>query len=436
MKKIIALLLAVSMALGMGVLLSGCDQPEVKGKVYYLNPNPEANDIWQALASEYTEETGVEVKVITTVSGVYEDDLAAALAGEQAPTLFQCNTAKDLEALNEYCLDLTGTTVLKEMTTTDMNLEDGNGAVKAIGYGFEAFGIIVNKGLLKQAGYEVADITDFETLKAVTEDIHARCEELGFDAFVAPNLNGSSWILSGSVSNTPGYYRLANMPLYYEFRDDQITEPPASIQGTYLNAYKNIWDLMNQNAVEAPVNLAEEAVDPSLENFGSGQAVFWQQGTWVYPSLVGDTYKMKPADLQMIPIYCGVEGEENSALCCGVENRWAVNAKASEADIQATLDFLAWVVTSNTSTAAMAEQFGAIPFRAAKKPQNVFFADIQQMIAQEKYIVNWVFETLPDMEQWRLGVVSALSDYTAGNGEWSVVETAFIDGWSTKTTDA
>ena len=430
MKKIIALLFVFSLV--MGIMLSGCDQPEVKGKVYYLNPNPEVNDTWQALASQYTEETGVEVKVITTVSGSYEDDLTAALAGEQAPTLFQCNTAKGLDTLGEYCLDLTGTTVLKEMTTTDLNLEDESGAVKAIGYGFEAFGIIVNKGLLNQAGYEVTDITDFETLKTVAQDIHARSEELGFDAFVAPNLNAPSWILSGSVSNTPGYYRLANMPLYYEFRDAQVTTPPQTIQGTYLDAYKNVWDLMNQNAVEVPVDLAEESADPSLENFGSGKAVFWQQGTWVYSSLVGDTYKMKPADLQMIPIYCGVEGEENSALCCGVENRWAVNAKASQADIQATLDFLAWVVTSNTSTAALAEKFGAIPFRAAKKPHNVFFADVQQMIAEEKYIVDGVFETLPHMEQWRLGVVSALSDYTAGNGEWSLVETAFVDGWSPK----
>lgn len=430
MKKIIVLLCVF--ALVMGIMLSGCDQPEIKGKVYYLNPNPEADDTWQALASQYTEETGVEVKVITTVSGSYEDDLVTALAGEQAPTLFQCNDAKSLETLGEYCLDLSGTTVLKEMTTTEFNLEDEAGAVKAVGYGFEAFGIIVNKGLLKQAGYEATDITDFETLKTIAQDIHARHEELGFDAFVAPNLNRPSWILSGAVSNTPGYYRLANMPLYYEFRDAQVTTPPETIQGTYLYAYKNIWDLMIQNAVEVSLDLTEEDVDPSLENFGSGKAVFWQQGTWVYSSLVGDTYKMKPADLQMLPIYCGVEGEENSALTCGVENRWAVNAKASQVDIQATLDFLAWVVTSNTSTAALAEEFGAIPFRAAKKPHNVFFADVQQMIDQEKEIVDWVFETLPDMEQWRLGVVSALSDYTAGNGEWSLVETAFVDGWSPK----
>lgn len=433
MKKIIALLLTVLILTGMGTMMSGCSQPEVKGKVYYLNPNPEANDTWQALASQYTEETGVEVKVVTAVSENYEDALRDSLTNDHAPTLFQCNTVQDLQTWNEYCLDLTGTTVLKEMTATALNLEDQDGAVKAIAYSFEAFGMIVNKGLLEQAGYDVAEITDFASLKMIAEDIHARSEELGFDAFVAPNLEESSWILPGVLSNTTGYYRLANLPLYYEFRNEGSTEPPAAIQGTYLNAYKNIWDLMIQNATSEQANPAEENIAPDLDNFGSGKAVFLQQGTWVYPSLVSDTYKMKPADLQMIPVYCGVEGEESAGFCCGTQNRWAVNAKASQADIQATLDFLTWVVTSNTSTAALAEQFGAIPFRAAKKPDNIFFADVQQMIADENYIVDWVFEKLPNMEQWSLGVAAALRNYTAGYGSWTAVETAFIDGWGANT---
>ncbi|HCL22031.1 MAG TPA: ABC transporter substrate-binding protein, partial [Oscillibacter sp.] len=36
---------------------------------------------------------------------------------------------------------------------------------------------------------------------------------------------------------------LANMPLYYEFRDDGVKEQPAEIKGTYLDNFRNIWDL-------------------------------------------------------------------------------------------------------------------------------------------------------------------------------------------------
>ena len=42
------------------------------GSVYYLNFKPEVDEVWQKLAKEYTEETGVSVKVVTAASGTYE----------------------------------------------------------------------------------------------------------------------------------------------------------------------------------------------------------------------------------------------------------------------------------------------------------------------------------------------------------------------------
>ncbi|MBQ8389662.1 MAG: extracellular solute-binding protein, partial [Oscillibacter sp.] len=144
------------------------------GSVYYLNFKPEADQAWQDLAKLYTEQTGVEVKVVTAAGGNYSDTLTAEMAKDAAPTLFQCGNQQGLLDWGDYCIDFTGTKVLDEMTTSDFNLVDETGAVKAIGYCYEAFGIIVNKALLAQAGYSVEDITDFASLKAIAEDIHAR----------------------------------------------------------------------------------------------------------------------------------------------------------------------------------------------------------------------------------------------------------------------
>ena len=236
MKKIISMLLVLVMVVGMCAMFAGCNQEEEKGSVYYLNFKPEADEAWQALAAEYTELTGVEGKVVTAASGTYSDKLNSEMGkGDDAPTLFQCGNAQGLIDWGDYCLDLSNTDVYKEMTTDDFNLKDDSGAVKAIGYCYEAFGIIVNKALLKQAGYEITDITDFASLKNIAEDIHARAGELGFDAFASSGLDGSSsWRFSG---------HLANMPLYYEFRDDSVTKQPATIKGTYLDNFRNIWDL-------------------------------------------------------------------------------------------------------------------------------------------------------------------------------------------------
>ncbi len=141
---------------------------------------------------------------------------------------------------------------------------------------------------------------------------------------------------------------------------------------------------------------------------------------------------MDPTKLAMIPIYCGVEGEDKAGLACGTENCWAVNAKASEADQKATLDFLKWVVTSDEGTTMMAEQFGPIPFKAAKQSENVFFNDANRLMAEGKYTVTWGFNWTPNVDAWRQGVVDALLAYSTGNGDWSAVVTAYVDGWATQ----
>lgn len=59
-----------------------------KGSVYYLNFKPEQDEAWQNLAKKYTEETGVDVKVVTAASGNYETTLMSEMGKSGAPTLF------------------------------------------------------------------------------------------------------------------------------------------------------------------------------------------------------------------------------------------------------------------------------------------------------------------------------------------------------------
>ena len=438
-KRVFATLLSATLA---ATLLAGCGSSssgETKaasddgasssatGSVYYLNFKPEADAAWQELATLYTEQTGVPVKVVTAASGDYENTLTTEMGKSSAPTLFQCGNQAALDTWKDYCLDLSDTDVYNEMTTDDFNLKGENGEVYAIGYCYEAFGLITNKALLKEAGYEVSDITNFESLKSVAEDITARKDELGFAAFTSAGLeSSSSWRFSG---------HLANMPLFYEFRDDNVTSQPATVTGAYLDNYKQIWDLYINNATCEPNQIVTKTADESEAEFGKGEAVFFQNGTWEYANLVTDESKgflMNPEDITMIPIYIGVEGEENSGLACGTENCWAVNSQASVEDIQETLDFAKWVVTSEEGTTMMAEQFGPIPFKNAKDSENVFFTAANDYINDGKYVVTWAFNYTPNVDTWREGVVSALTQYSANNGSWDNVVTAYVNGWATQ----
>ncbi len=393
------------------------------GSVYYLNFKPEADEAWQKLAATYTEQTGVPVKVVTAASGTYDTTLAAELDKSSAPTLFQCGNQGAINSYGDYCYPLDGTAIMDQMTTDAFNLKGEDGQTLSIGYCYEAFGIIVNKALLEKAGHSIDEITDFASLKAVADDIHARAEELGFDAFSSAGLDGSSsWRFSG---------HLANMPLFYEFRDDNVTEQPATITGAYLENFKNIWDLYTTDTATTGAALATATGDESEAEFGEGKAVFYQNGTWEYSNLTG-TFGMNPDDLAMIPIYCGVEGEEKAGLCAGTENCWAINNESSEEDIQATINFLVWVVTSDEGTTMLAEEFGPCPFKDAKEPENVFFQNANKYTAEGNYVVTWAFNWTPAVDDWRAAVVDALTQYTAGTGDWAAVETAFVQGWATQ----
>ena len=217
---------------------------------------------------------------------------------------------------------------------------------------------------------------------------------------------------------------LANLPIYFEYQADGIGTTEA-IKGTYLDNYKNIFDLYINNSTCDPKDLAGKTGTDAENEFLNGEAVFFQNGSWEYPAL---SAKYSDDQMAMIPIYIGVGDEANQGLCTGTENYWCVNKDASEEDIQATLDFLYWCVTSDKGTEAMANEMGfVIPLKGALESNNLFVKQDKAMTAEGKTPVSWNFPTMPS-EEWKNGVGSALTAYAAGTGDWDAVKTAFVDG--------
>lgn len=282
----------------------------------------------------------------------------------------------------------------------------------------------MNKTLLAKAGYTIDDIQSFADLKKVAEDITARSSELGFAAFTSAGMDGSSdWRFKT---------HLANLPIYFEYQEDGIGTTDA-IKGTYLDNYRNIWDLYINNSTCAPAELAAKTGDDSRNEFLAGQAVFFQNGSWEYGNLTADG-TFTDDDLAMTPIYIGAGDEANQGLCTGTENYWCVNSEADEADIQATLDFMNWCVTSEKGTKAMGEDMGfVIPFKNAVESQNLFVKQDKEMTEAGKTPVSWNFPTMPS-EEWKNGVGQALTAYAADqtDEQWAGVVSAFVDGWKTE----
>ena len=438
-KKLLALTLSGAMAVSM---LAGCggssnegsastdtkadattEASGAEGSVYYLNFKPEQDQQWQDLAKAYTDETGVPVTVVTAASGNYETTLMSEMGKSGAPTLFQVNGPVGLANWKDYCYDLSGSDIYGQLTSDTYALKEDD-TVYGIAYVIESYGLIVNKTLLQQAGYTVDDIQSFADLKKVAEDITARSSELGFAAFTSAGMDGSSdWRFKT---------HLANLPIYFEYQADGISSTDA-IKGTYLDNYRDMWDLYINNSTCDAKELSAKTGDDSRNEFLAGQAVFFQNGSWEYGNLTADG-AYTDDDLAMIPIYIGVGDEANQGLCTGTENYWCVNNQADEADIQATLDFINWCVTSDLGTKTMAEDMGfVIPFKNAEESQNLFVKEDAEYTAAGKTPVSWNFTTMPS-EEWKNGVGQALTAYAADqtDANWDGVVSAFVDGWATE----
>ena len=288
----------------------------------------------------------------------------------------------------------------------------------SIGYCYESYGIIVNPDLVEQAGHKMEDIKNFETLKTVVEDIHARAGELGFDAFTSCDMDGSSnWRFVG---------HMANLEYFYEQKDDPWTECPATITGAYMDNFKNLYDLCINNSLTSPKELATGGHD-AAEEFKSGKAAFTVQGSWEYAN-----YAPTVPNATMIPYYCGVAGEEKAGLNCGTENCWAINSKVSEADQKATMDFMVWLVSDPDASAKMVEQLGVLPYKNAPESSNGFLADAAEYSANGCYVMPWVTNYQPNVDAYRATLVAALNQYNNDQSaaNWETVRTAFVDGWA------
>ena len=427
-KKYLAALATAAVATGLAVMPAAAEG----GKVYYLQFAPETADQWDALAAAYTEETGVEVSVLTAASGTYEKTLKAELDKTEAPTLFQINGPVGLASWKDYCYDLKDTELYSHLISDEFAQKDGD-SVYGVSYKIETYGIIYNKTLL--ADYcaldgavisDASEIKSFETLKAVADDIQARKDELGVrGAFTSAGMDSSSdWRFKT---------HLANVPIYYEYLADGIGSTDA-IKGTYLDNYKQIWDLYLTDSTIDPAMVGTATGEDANADFALGEAVFYQNGTWAVNDILGEEI-LTEDDLGMLPIYIGVEGEENQGLCTGTENYWCVNAKASEEDIQATIDFLNWVITSDTGRECLSKEMGFTTpfdtFTEEYQADNVLIDIANQYIADGYTPVAWCFPTMPS-ENWKNGVGAALLEYAQGTGEWDQVVTAFVDGWATE----
>jgi len=404
------------------------------GQVYYLNFKPEVDEVWQNLAAKYTEETGVPVKVVTAASNTYEQTLKSEIANADAPTLFQINGPVGYQNWKDYCADLKDTDLYSWLLDKSLAVEGEDGGVYGIPYVVEGYGIIYNNAIMDKyfamdgaKAASVDEINNFAKLKEVVEDMQSKAAELGIEG------------VFGSTSLTPGedwrwQTHLANLPVYYEFKDKGISDTDA-LEFTYSDNFKNIFDLYTNNSCTAPGLLGSKSVDDSMAEFALGQCAMIQNGNWAWGQISGvDGNTVTEDDIKFMPIYTGVEGEENQGLCTGTENFFSINSQASAEDQAASIAFVEWLFNSDEGKAAVTNDLGFIApfdtFTDAEKPQDPLAQEVIKYMADDsKTSVAWNFTAFPS-QQFKDDFGAKLLEYTAGSITWDVVKATVIDRWA------
>ena len=429
------ILLKLLLAATLATMLIGCgSSTEEKGSVYCLNFKPEVAGVWEEIAQAYAEETGVEVKVNTAASGNYEKILQSEVAKREIPTLFQINGPIGYEQWKEFCLDLSGTELYGHLLDKDLAITI-DGGVYGIPYVVEGYGIIYNDAIMKKyfslpdkaVDISSADqITSFELLKAVAEDMTLHKAELGIKGVFASTsmAAGEDWRWQT---------HLMNLPIYYEFKDNNAVDMDA-IKFTYANEFKNIFDLYINNSCTDKTLIGSKTVTDSMKEFALGEAAMVQNGNWAWGQISGIQGNIvKEENVKFLPIYTGVSGEEGQGLCIGTENYFCVNSWASEEDQKATLDFIEWLFTSDKGKDYVTNKLGFIaPFDTFGEDEKPADPLAQEVIAamedSGKTSVSWNFTAFPG-QQFKDNFGRSLLEYINENISWEMVVQGVKDSW-------
>lgn len=446
MKKGLAVLLCLAMALSFAVFAAGCggddeadgNASSTGGTIYYLNFKPEVADVYKDIAAAYKEETGVTLNVVTAASGTYEQTLKSEIAKAEAPTIFQINGPRGYQSWKDYCADLSGMTLYNHMTDPSMAIRDGQG-VYGIPFVIEGYGIIYNNAIMQkyfELGSKKTDITsmeeirNFAALKAVVEDMQAQKDALGIKGvFASTSLkSGEDW---------RWHTHLANIPVYYEFRDnnvDLISDDTKEISFQYDRQFKNVFDLYVNNSVTDKKMLGSKQVADSMAEFALGQCAMVQNGNWAWSQIADvDGNTVMAEDIRFLPIYTGMEGEEDQGLCIGTENFFAINSQASPERQKLAEDFLYWLYSSDTGKDFVTNRLDFIApfdtFNDDERPDDPLAQEVLDWMGREDITtLPWNFTLFPS-QRFKDDFGAVLLQYAQGQKNWDDVKNLVVTEW-------
>ncbi|WP_112180622.1 MULTISPECIES: ABC transporter substrate-binding protein [Paraliobacillus] len=424
--------LFLSLAFVLSILLAACGSEDSssgdtetaegdKVSIEIFQGKVEFKDQFEDLVAKYEEENpNVSITVETVGGGTdYAPVLKSAFSSGDAPDIFNVTGPQDVIDYKEYLTDLSDTAAAQAALEGTLTAVTDGDQILGLPFNQEGYGLVYNKRIFEEAGVNAEEILTFEDLEEAVKTIDGMKEELGIEGvFALPGKE--AWVMGD---------HLANAFLAPEFNND-IMEAFNAETVTFERGdeMKRFLDLQAEYSV-GPV-LSLDYSQQVEENFSLERVAMIQQGNWVYPS-VQQMDEELAQNIGMLPI--PVEGLEGR-LPVGVPNNWAVNNEGSEAEIQASKDFLDWMYTSEEGKRAVLEDFKFIPAYEGYDTEM-----ISDPLSKDVYTyseagntIGWIFGGYPS-NPWGTDVMgSNMQRYLADDMTWEEVVEDSIAKWEEK----
>lgn len=437
MKKFITGFLALCLAVGSAVSLSGCKN-EKKESIYFLHSDREFASIYNEIARSYQAEKGISLNVVTAAPDTYEESLTSEMEKSPAPTIFQISGLKDYKNWKDYCKDLKDSEIYKEIIDPAQAITDGDG-VYALPFAVEGYGIIYNAEILdkyfslnekKVTIHSVDEVKSFATLKEIVEDMARLKGALGIDGVFA-----AIPLKSGENPHWQSYH--ASIPIYSELSERKIN--PASddvknITFEYAQNLKNIFDLYLNNSTADRKLLDSRTAADAVEEFAQGKCAMMQNGSWSWKEInkiSGNA--VKENNIRFLPIYTGMEDEETQGLCIESKAFFCINKNASEEQQKLAEDFLHWLFSSDTGKKYMSEELNFIApyktFEMNEVPKDPLAKEVMRWMMKDNITnIPQSFSNFPS-QTFKDSFSAALLSYAQGDKTFDELKAQMADEW-------
>ena len=302
-------------------------------KITIFQSKVEITDQMHRLAREYQEETGVEVEVWETTGDGYLSVLRTRLTNpETAPTIFSVGGISEAKQLSAYLHDMSNAPFVGNIAENLELVVDGQ--IVGLPYGIEGFGVVYNKNLIS-----AGDMTDLESFTNTLR----RFQEEGIRGF---SLSSESFFLIAHILNTPFGLQADPEGFIEALNAGEVTMAET--------AEFREWAAFMEVIREYNPTPLDQSYDLQTGNFATGRAASIHQGNWAW-GMFADFDMDFEMGMKALPI------GGNDKITALVPSYWVVNSQADASEIQAAMDFIDWLVSSERGQAYIVDDFGFIP---------------------------------------------------------------------------